>query len=485
MKFVVKLYPEITIKSKSVRMRCIKLLEGNIRTVLRRVDPNVFVMRSWDRITLTLKDSALEHKEQMISRLACIPGIHSFAELLTYDFVDFEQAYHQVKVIYEKQLVGKTFCVRVNRKGQHDFTSKDLESYIGGGLNQFTQARGVSLSAPEFVIKLELDQDKLYVLSEETKGLGGFPIASQEDVLSLMSGGFDSSVASYEMISKGCRTHYCFFNLGGPAHEIGVKQTAYYLWQKYGASHKVRFISVPFEAVVEEILERIDNGLMGVVLKRMMMKIAAEIADRFQIQGLVTGESLGQVSSQTLTNLNVIDRVTEQLIIRPLVATDKQVIVDQAKRIGTAQFAETMPEYCGVISQKPTIKAVLARVEEEEQKLSADLIERVMRSVVIQDIRSIEEDTKKQVSEVATVDASTSQSTVVLDIRAPEEQERKPLILAEHAVKHVPFYKLSRTFAELDHSKKYALYCEKGVMSKLQALYLQEQGYSNIRVLSL
>ena len=93
--------------------------------------------------------------------------------------------------------------------------------------------------------------------------MGGFPIATQEDVLSLMSGGFDSGVASYQMIKKGARTHYCFFNLGGAAHEVGVKQVSYYLWNKFGASHRVKFFAVDFEPVVEEILENIENGLDG------------------------------------------------------------------------------------------------------------------------------------------------------------------------------------------------------------------------------
>ena len=96
----------------------------------------------------------------------------------------------------------------------------------------------------------------------------------------------------------------------GAAHEIGVKQVAYYLWNKFGASHRVKFVAVPFEPVVAEILEKVENGLMGVILKRMMMRAAARVAERMGVEALVTGESLGQVSSQTLTNLSVIDRVT-------------------------------------------------------------------------------------------------------------------------------------------------------------------------------
>ena len=123
--------------------------------------------------------------------------------------------------------------------------------------------------------------------------------------------------SSYLHIKRGSKVHYCFFNLGGPAHEIGVKQVAHYLWNKYGSSAKVKFISVDFEPVVAEILENVEDGQMGVVLKRMFMRAGGMVAERFGIEALVTGEALGQVSSQTLTNLRHIDNVTDTLILRP------------------------------------------------------------------------------------------------------------------------------------------------------------------------
>ncbi|MFP3498827.1 tRNA 4-thiouridine(8) synthase ThiI, partial [Pseudomonas sp. SIMBA_059] len=94
-------------------------------------------------------------------------------------------------------------------------------------------------------------------------------------------------------------THFCFFNLGGRAHELGVMEVAHYLWKKYGSSQRVLFISVPFEEVVGEILNKVDNSYMGVTLKRMMLRGAAHMADRLQIEALVTGEAISQVSSQT------------------------------------------------------------------------------------------------------------------------------------------------------------------------------------------
>ncbi len=107
----------------------------------------------------------------------------------------------------------------------------------------------------------------------------------------------------------------------------------------------------------------------GVVLKRMMLKAAAEIARDYNASGLVMGDAVAQVSSQTLTNLNVVDRASDEVVLRPLIAMDKQEIIRIAKDIGTEPFARNMPEYCGVISSKPVTRARLHRVEEEEANM--------------------------------------------------------------------------------------------------------------------
>ncbi|WP_428636925.1 tRNA uracil 4-sulfurtransferase ThiI [Shewanella sp.] len=481
MKFIVKLFPEIMMKSKPVRMRFTKMLETNIRNVLRKVDEEAKVQRQWDKIMVRVPEDKPEMIERYAERLACIPGIAHVLQVRESTFESVDDIYQQTLALYKEQLAGKTFCVRVKRSGQHDFNSIEVERYVGGGLNQFTEAAGVRLKNPDMTVNLEIDKENLYLVEKRIQGLGGFPMATQEDVLSLISGGFDSGVSSFQFIKRGSRTHYCFFNLGGDQHEIGVKQVAYHLWQKYGESHKVKFISVPFDPVVQEILEKVDNGQMGVILKRMMMRAASLIAEKMGIQALVTGEAMGQVSSQTLTNLNVIDRSTDMLILRPLIVMDKQDIINISREIGTKDFAKSIPEYCGVISQKPTVKAVMGKILAEEEKFSEDLIERVVAAAEVIDIRDIAASMDTKITETETVDA-VSGGEVVVDIRAPEEEEQSPLALDGIEVKCIPFFKLATQFADLDKEKTYLLYCDRGVMSKLQALYLQEQGYHNVKV---
>lgn len=155
------------------------------------------------------------------------------------------------------------------------------------------------------------------------------------------------------MLRRGLRSHFLFFNLGGVAHEVGVRQVVHYLWDRYGASHGAKFISVPFDGVVEEIMRSVGHRHWGVVLKRQMLKAASEIARNNNAVALVTGDAAGQVSSQTLTNLNVVDRASDEVVLRPLIAMDKETIIGIAREIGTESYARNMPEYCGVISQKP------------------------------------------------------------------------------------------------------------------------------------
>jgi tRNA uracil 4-sulfurtransferase len=397
------------------------------------------------------------------------------------EFKDLHDIFEQTLELVGEQLEGKTFCVRAKRRGQHDFTSIELERYVGGGLNQAVESASVKLKNPDITVRVEVDYDHLHQVLHRHKGLGGFPLGTQEDVLSLISGGFDSGVSSYLHIKRGSKVHYCFFNLGGPAHEIGVKQVSHFLWKKYGSSAKVKFISIDFEPVVAEILEKVDNGQMGVVLKRMFMRAAGQVAERFGIQALVTGEALGQVSSQTLTNLRMIDNVTDSLILRPLINWDKEDIIDIARNIGTEEFAKTMPEFCGVISKNPTIKAVKAKLEKEEANFDFAILDRVVEEARVMDIRDIEKQSQEQAPEIELVD-QIGDGAIVLDIRSPDEEDESPLVIDGVEVKHLPFYKLATQFGDLDQDKEYLLYCDRGVMSRLQALYLTENGYGNIKV---
>lgn len=480
MKFIVKVFPEIIMKSESIKKRFIKVLWGNIQNVLIQHDASVKVIRYWNFIEVYSKDES--KRVQIRTALTCIPGIHHVLEVEDAPFIDVHDIFLQTLARVKDEIEGKTFCVRVKRRGKHDFDSMDVMRYVGGGLNQHVPSAKVQLKDSEVVIKIEIEHDRVLFVQARHEGIGGFPISTQEDVLSLISGGFDSGVASHMFTRRGSRVHYVFFNLGGRTHEMGTKQMAYHLWQKYGSSHRVKFITVNFESVVAEILHKIDDGQMGVVLKRMMVRAASSIAKSCRIEAIVTGEALGQVASQTLTNLHVIDKASDVLILRPLITHDKQCIIDMAERIGTADIAKSMPEFCGVISKKPTVKAVEHKIVETEANFDFDILQRAVDGAVCIDIKDIAEEQCEEQT-IQSVNFISS-GEIVIDIRTPDEVEDVPLNITAELIQ-MPFYRLGTSFGELDQSKTYLLYCQRGVMSALQAVALQSKGFNNVKVLRL
>lgn len=157
------------------------------------------------------------------------------------------------------------------------------------------------------------------------------------------------------------------------------------------------------------------------------------------------------MSSQTLTNLRLIDNVSDTLILRPLISYDKEHH-QLARQIGTEDFARTMPEYCGVISKSPTVKAVKSKIEAEEEKFDFSILDKVVEEANNVDIREIAQQTEQEVVEVETVNGF-GPNDVILDIRSIDEQEDKPLKVEGIDVVSLPFYKLSTKFGDLDQNK--------------------------------
>lgn len=478
MKFVVKYFSEIAIKSKPVRRRFVSRLAGNLREVLRQVDTEVRVDRHWDKLLVVTTQEEPRVLARMVEAMRHVSGITYILEVNEYPLPALGEIADLVLPLYAERLAGRHFAVRCRRNGDHPFTSVDVEREVGGALLQRSAAAGVRLVGPDVTVDLEISKKTLFVIGRRHRGCGGYPVGSLDPVLSLISGGFDSPVASYLTMKRGMRTHFLFFNLGGRDHEIGVKEIALFLWQKYGCNQRVLFISVPFEEVVAQLLSNIDDSQMGVILKRMMLRVADRLAADLEIDALVTGECVAQVSSQTLRNLAVIDRVTDRLVLRPLITTDKEDIVRMAAAIGTEQFAANMPEYCGVISVNPTTRARLDRVEAQEKKFDMSILDRAIAGARQTRIdRLAEEELRGAEVEVLSVPLAGS---TIIDIRHPDEVELCPLEVPVRLLR-IPFYELHGKAAGLT-AGTYMLYCGKGVMSRLHASHLQATAGLDIKV---
>ena len=474
-KFILKLFPEIMVKGSSAKRQMVGQLYNNLVKLLGRYSSEITVKKFSDKLEVVTPIEVLPEVRQT---LLDTPGIEQVLEALQFDGMEtLEQIKVKVNETMAKEIIGKTFVVRVKRSGKHPFRSTEIEQTVGGYMLAHNEAKGVDLHHPEVTIRLELINNQLNIITIKHAGLGGFPLGTQGDILSLMSGGFDSTIASYLTMKRGMKTHFIFFNLGGIAHEIGVKQVALYLWSKFGASHRVSFISVPFDAVIEEIFRSTHETYMGVTLKRLMLLASEKVADEMEIDALLTGESVAQVSSQTLRNLALIDQVTNKLILRPLATMNKPEIIKLASEIGTRRFAENMPEYCGVISKNPIIHGSYKRMEKEAKRFDYSVLDKAVEDAQTIYVDEIIDDVTNA-APIEVIHDLNDEKYVVIDIRAEDECIETPC----KSIK-IPFHKLKTDFKKLPQDKEYLLYCEKGIMSQLHAQYLRDaQDVKNVRV---
>ena len=483
MLFLIKLSPEITIKSRVVRRKFTRQLRKNIYRVLKEFGDQIQVWSKWDAVEVDVCLLEEAKFRQIHDRLRNTPGIAQICVVEKHQLSSMEVMLELSKNLHSPSLGGKTFAVRCKRTGDHSFSSVDVERFIGHGILESCPSARVNLKNPDVTVSLEIRDDYFYIIKDKSKGLGGFPLGCQDSVLSLISGGFDSSVSSYLCIKRGLQTHYCFFNLGGSSHEVAVKEIALFLWMKFHSSHRVKFISVPFEGVVEEILSKVENSQMGVILKRMMYRAGDAIAKEMGLTALVTGESIAQVSSQTLANLSVIEEASESLILRPLCMSDKQEIINMARDIGTENFSIDVPEYCAVISKNPTTKARISRIEREESRIDEKVLVEAVENAKYQLITELVDGLSKKENDVAIV-SSLTDCGIVIDIRHPNDIEISPLSFGVKVkILNIPFYSLSSQFKSLESSQDYSLYCDKGMMSRMHAVHLMELGFNNVSVL--
>ena len=479
MKLLIRPAPEVTIKSKPVRRSQMRQLRQNIRKLLKELDYRIRVDGSWDRVEVVLPGDP-DLSRPVLDVLKRIPGISTIQEVGEFPLQNIGDIAARALTGFGGRLEGRSFAVRVRRQGQHDFRSADVARQVGKVLLEQSGARCVDLRQPEITVRIEIQQDCYHIAHSRHRGQGGYPLGSVESVLTLISGGFDSSVAAFLMMRRGIRSHFLFFNLGGAAHEEGVRQVVHYLWSRYGASHSAKFISVPFDGVVSEIMRSVGQRHWGVVLKRQMLKAADEIGQRINVAGLVTGDAVAQVSSQTLTNLSVVDRACDQVVLRPLVSMDKEEIIRIARDIGTEPYARNMPEYCGVISQRPSTRAKLRSVELDESRMDPGVLAQALDNRTECQVDRLMDDTP--VPEEVEMVSKPSLGDVIIDLRHPTEGERTPLRLSSNDIVQIPFYELATAFAALPSDQRYLLYCDRGTMSRIQAGQLRAEGHTNIRV---
>ena len=474
-KFIIKYFTEIMIKGTTAKRQMISQVYNNLVNILSKISKDIKVRKFFDKVEVVCP---IEVVAEVRMRLLDTPGIQQILEAVQFDNMN---TLDDIKVVVNEtmahEIQGKTFVVRCKRMGTQEFKSTQVEQTVGGYMLAMNDTKGVALKGAEYTINLELEFAQLNIITHKHMGMGGFPIGSQGSILSLMSGGFDSTVASYLTMKRGIKTHFIFFNLGGIAHEIGVKQVAYYLWNKFGSSHRVQFISIPFDDVVTEIFKSVSEPYMGVMFKRLMLMASEKVADTMSIDALVTGESVAQVSSQTLRNLALIDQATNKLVLRPLSMMSKPDIIDIANKIGTTRFAESMPEYCGVISKNPVTHGNYERTASEARRFDYTILDEAVKNSAFINVDEMDQNIS-EIGQMEVISDLSSGDYTVIDIRQSDD-----CIETSVETLKIPFYKLKSEFKKLPQDKEYLFYCDKGILSQLHAQFLRDaENYTNIKV---
>ncbi|MDD3645813.1 MAG: tRNA 4-thiouridine(8) synthase ThiI [Candidatus Gracilibacteria bacterium] len=515
MKFLIKPFAEIMIKSKPVRKRYLRILQTNIKLGLKDIEPEIKVHLFWDKLEVNYIGELAENKIIQVRKiLSRTPGVESFLEVQAFvlptspqpsplkergqeqnqiNKIIFDFVFEKARDFYADKIEGKSFVCRVKRSGNHDFRSIDLERYVGGGLLQNAQKSRVDVKTPDITVSIEVKDENLFIVKDIFSGIGGYPIGTQDKVLSLISGGFDSGVSTFQMMKRGARVDFLFFNLGGSAHELGVKQVASYLSKNFSAGYSAQFVTIPFEDVVAELIKNINSKYRAIILKRLFLMVADRLASEYNYYALIKGDSLGQVSSQTLKNMFIIDKASSTLVLRPLIAYNKQEIIDITQKIGTYSFACNMPEYCGVVSDKPSTGAKLEKVLKEEEKFDFTLLEKAIENKKVERVRDMLKEYNSphpnplpEGEGIATNEIEIcyvpGENEVIIDIREEEKINKSPLLVDGVEVLQIPFFDINHKFKDLDMSKIYLLYCDKGVISNLHAHYLKEKGFINVKV---
>jgi thiamine biosynthesis protein ThiI len=363
-------YGEIFLKSEPVLRRFEKILRENIKAGLKEEKVKFKISRKRGRIFV--KTRQMKKACKILGRIF---GIVSFSPCFHLRTSDLKKIQSFVKKNYSKWIrKDQSFAIRARRVGKHDYTSQQLAKALGDIVN-----RKVDLSDPDVEIFVEVRDNDTYIYREVLDGPGGMPLGSAGKVVCLISGGIDSPVAAWLLMKRGCVIVplFAFFCRGDESDLKRFKEVVKEL-KKWHIGKKMRVFIFKHELNLVQFRKKFYKYTC-VLCRRMMYRVANELAKRLGAKAIVTGESLAQVASQTLDNLMVIDQASELPVFRPLIGMDKIESVELAKKIGTYEKS-CMPvrygcgklEGCWARPRKPATKADLNKILKFEKELDVE-----------------------------------------------------------------------------------------------------------------
>lgn len=353
-------YSEIGLKTKKVRGIMETRLINNALKVIHARGKNAIASRERGRIYFDSEDDISD-------QLSKIMGIKSFSEVIMFNFDTIDEILRKGVEIYADRVQEKSFVVNSRRTGKHEFTSMDIDRDLGEALLSF--AERVDIHNPEVRVELEIRENVCYFLLDRINGPGGLPVGTEGKLLSLISGGIDSPLSTWLMLKRGSPVDMLFVSLADPVDTSWFLEKAHILYKEWYSGYNPKIFIVDASRLVDDYLYQGKMKYANVSFKKVLYNIAESIAKRVKAYGIITGESSGQVSSQTPENLFELSRNMEFQVIRPLIGMDKDWIMDFARSIGTFHN-DSSEEFCGLFSEKPITKIKREELEVDMKRLS-------------------------------------------------------------------------------------------------------------------
>ncbi|MEM2004975.1 MAG: THUMP domain-containing protein [Zestosphaera sp.] len=459
-RYLITVAGELPIKSWRSRPKFYKVLLRNIGELLRRKGALTYSSK------LINAKIFLESDVSVLEELSRVFGVMKVAEVEVIDFNSLEDLVRRAGELSVELVLNRKFAVRVKRSGTHDFTSLDVARELGAYLRP--RSAGVDLEEPEVEVILEVRDSRAYLYRRLVEGVGGFPIGTEGRSLAMFSGGMDSPVAAWLTAKRGVRVDYLHFFMGSPRSTRLAFTVAKTLTSGWFHGHSPRFYVADLTEVLTQIRERVRWEFRQVVLRTIMYIIGARVALRNGYEALVTGESIGQASSQTLTNMSAAQAVANVSIpiLRPLISFDKDEIVKLARTIGTYELSSKVGEPCAIAPSRVRTRVSVGELRNEVGKISGELIDKVSESVKVVDvINSVPEEA---LPDSLVVIDYIPEDAVVVDLRDKDEYVEWHYPGALH-------------YEDIDintlKERTLVLYCWRGNVSYIEASRLRAKGF--------
>lgn len=463
--FLLRFSGEIGIKARRTRHRFTRQIADSIEDALASAGVSFELERQWSRLFVATEDP------EAGAVLRRVFGLQSLSPAIVRPWVDLDDIVAHGVEFFASAVAGRRFAVRARRTSGHPqppFDSPAIERALGAAL--LSSAAGVDLDDPEVTAGVEVHADRVYFFADKIAGAGGLPMGIEGRALALVSGGFDSAVAAWEIWKRGVGLDFVFFNLGGRVHEQGVVRVVERLARDWAYGDWPRLYSVDLRPQVETLQEKVKPRYWQLALKALMYQAADLLAADLELPALVTGEVIGQVSSQTLPNLLALDSTAGRPVLRPLLTWNKEQIVAAARTIGTYELSAVVPEFCALAARHAMTKAKADAFARSVATLDPAATARAVAGRTVREPR-LPQVLPQTPGGIAADEMPTGATIVDLRSAADYHAWHWPGAL------NLEYFHALKVYRSVEPRSVYVLYCEVGLKSAHLAELMRAEGF--------